>query len=56
MKDIEIQCELDEAMTVRNLPLELQGFMESYMLVVPGPGATENSMEVVNAAQEISAS
>ena len=33
-QDVEIQCELDENMTIRTLPLEVQGFLESYMAVV----------------------
>lgn len=28
---VETQCEMDEEMTVRNLPLESQGLLESYL-------------------------
>ena len=43
-QDVEIQCELDEAMTIRTLPLEMQGFLESYMAVThPSTSAESGS-------------
>lgn len=46
-KEVEIQCELDELMTVRTLQLEIQGFMESYMMPLPDNMGTETAMKLV---------
>jgi len=41
--DVEIQCELDAAMTVRELPLDRQGFPESYMAATSMSHHTEHA-------------